>query len=90
MTARRRSAAPVRQNIYYWAPPTSPPAKLLLRVEEAADLLGLSRTRVFELIGAGQLESVKVGGSRRVPRAAVEAFVAGLQWEGTAQRRAAR
>lgn len=54
------------------------PGRLLLRVEEAADLLGVGRTRVYELIGSGALQSVKIGGSRRVPAAALRAFVTRL------------
>jgi len=47
----------------------------LLRVEEAADLLAISRSRAYELIAGGDLASVQIGRSRRVPAAAVEAFV---------------
>jgi excisionase family DNA binding protein len=54
-------------------------AKLLLRPEEAAEVLGVGRTKVYELMAAGELESVQVGRSRRLPTAAVEAFVAGLR-----------
>ena len=40
--------------------------KLLLTVREAADVLSVSRSRVYELIYAEQLDSVKIGRSRRV------------------------
>jgi excisionase family DNA binding protein len=53
--------------------------RLLLRVEEVAELLGIGRTKVFELIRCGELRSVKVGGSRRVSAAAVTAYVAMLE-----------
>ncbi len=56
---------------------------LLVPVEEAARLLGLSRTKVFSLISSGELESVKIGRLRRVPRAALDAYVAGLRHAGT-------
>lgn len=49
--------------------------RLLLRVDEAAELLGLGRSKVYELVTAGELESVTVGRARRIPRAALEAFV---------------
>ncbi len=55
-----------------------PVAKLLLRVEEVAQLLGIGRTRIYHLIASGELASVKIGGSRRVPTAAVHRYVAGL------------
>ena len=47
----------------------------LFRVEEAAEWLGLSRTKAYELVYRGALQSVTIGRSRRVPLAALEAFV---------------
>jgi excisionase family DNA binding protein len=52
---------------------------VLLRVEEAAELLGLGRTKTYELVLSGELESVKVGKARRIPRAALEEFVERLR-----------
>ena len=51
---------------------------LLLRPEEAARVLRVSRTRVFELIRSGELRSVKIGHLRRVSATALAEFVAGL------------
>jgi excisionase family DNA binding protein len=51
---------------------------ILLRVEEAARLLGIGRTRVYDLIRLNLLQSVKVFGARRIPRAAVDAYVQSL------------
>ncbi len=48
---------------------------LLLTPEEAARMLGCGRTYVYGLIASGELESVKVGRLRRVPLAAVQAYV---------------
>jgi excisionase family DNA binding protein len=42
------------------------PVRLLYRPEEAAAVLGLGRTKVYELMASGELRSVKVGGARRV------------------------
>lgn len=50
--------------------------KLLLRPEEAAQLLGISRARLYQLIAAGQIGSLRIGRSRRIPFAALEKFVA--------------
>lgn len=44
---------------------------LLLRVDEAAEALALSRTKLYELMASGELESVKLGRARRVPVAAI-------------------
>jgi excisionase family DNA binding protein len=53
--------------------------RLLLRPEEVAELIGVGRTKVYELMGSGLIRSVKIGNSRRVPRIAVDEFVAMLQ-----------
>ena len=49
--------------------------KLLLTPEEAAELLGIGRTKVYELILTNVLESVKIGTARRVPTDALTEFV---------------
>jgi excisionase family DNA binding protein len=54
------------------------PERLLFRPEEAGTVLGLGRTKVYELMASGQLRSVKVGGARRVSATALVDFVADL------------
>ena len=49
--------------------------KLLYRVTEVAAALGLSRAKVYQLIQAGTLASVKIDGSRRVKAADLRAYV---------------
>lgn len=56
-----------------------PPTPLLLTVVEAARLLGVGRSTAYELLASGELESVHIGRSRRIPVAAVESYVAGLR-----------
>ena len=51
--------------------------RLLLRPEEVAKALGIGRTTVFELIRSGELRSVKIGKSRRIPAEAVREYVDG-------------
>jgi excisionase family DNA binding protein len=51
------------------------PFRLLVTVAEAADALGLCRSIIYELLLAGELPSVKIGRARRIPVAALEAFV---------------
>lgn len=48
---------------------------LLLTAEEAARILSVSRSRVYELIAAGELASLKLGRSRRISRRALETFI---------------
>ncbi len=58
--------------------PSQQPAKLLFSIPEAAAQLSLGQTVVWKLISTGQLNSVKVGRSRRVPWTALQAFVTSL------------
>jgi excisionase family DNA binding protein len=51
----------------------------LLTPEEAAQALRVGRSKVYELIAAGALRSVKIGGSRRISAAALAEFVAQLE-----------
>lgn len=63
------------------APWASAPTRLL-RPEEAAEFLALSRARVYELMAAGKIESILIGRSRRIPFAALHDFVNCLRAEG--------
>jgi excisionase family DNA binding protein len=54
---------------------------MLYKPDEAARLLGIGRSKVYELLAADELESVKVGSARRIPAAALEEFVARLRDE---------
>lgn len=58
-------------------------AALLLRPEEGARALGVSRARLYELLASGEIESVRIGRSRRIPRQALEAFVERLRSRNT-------
>ena len=51
--------------------------KMLLTVWEAADVLSVSRSRVYELLYPAQLDSVKIGRSRRVALASVRLLADG-------------
>jgi excisionase family DNA binding protein len=52
--------------------------RLLLTVPEAAEALAISRSKLYELLAAGLVRSVRIDGSRRVPVEALETYVAGL------------
>jgi excisionase family DNA binding protein len=49
---------------------------VLLTIPDAARMLSLGRTKVYELIGTDPLEVVRVGRSVRVPVDAVHSYVA--------------
>jgi len=48
---------------------------LLLRPSETAQMIGISRSRVYELISSGVLPSIRVGGVVRVPVDALRAWI---------------
>jgi excisionase family DNA binding protein len=52
---------------------------LLLRVEEAAERLGIARTLMYSLVRTNQVESVCVGRLRRIPVAALDEYVERLR-----------
>ncbi|QJY45594.1 helix-turn-helix domain-containing protein [Pseudonocardia broussonetiae] len=49
--------------------------QLLLTVEEAAEVLRIGRTTMFELIRTGQVATVPIGRLRRVPLDALQQFI---------------
>jgi excisionase family DNA binding protein len=49
--------------------------RLLLRPEEGADAIGVSRARFYELMSAGRIKSIKIGRSRRIPLAELESWI---------------
>lgn len=54
------------------APPPEPPA--LVAVDDAARILGVSRTSLYGLMDAGEVPSKHVGRRRLIPRVALDAF----------------
>lgn len=48
---------------------------LLLTVEEASKLLGVSRSKMYEMVATGEVRSIKIGRMRRVPRKILDEYV---------------
>ena len=59
-------------------------SRLLFTPEHAADRLDVGRTTIYALMASGELRSVKIGRSRRVPAAALEEYVTRLVGGGNA------
>ena len=59
---------------------------LLLPVEEAAEVLRIGRSKVYELIASGELEAVHIGRCLRVPVGGLEDFVEALRRSRADQR----
>ena len=49
---------------------------IAVRVPEAARLIGLSRSRLYELMRRGEVDYVKVGGATLIPYEGLRAFIA--------------
>jgi excisionase family DNA binding protein len=53
--------------------------KLLYQPREAASLLSISRSKVYELMAAGALASIQIGRARRIPAEALRRFIASCE-----------
>ena len=53
--------------------------KFLFTVTEACDAIGCGRTRIYELINSGEIQTVRMGGRRLIPYAALKGFADNLQ-----------
>jgi excisionase family DNA binding protein len=56
----------------------------LLTPEEASAALGICRSKLYELLRAGVIESVHIGASRRIPVTAMTEYVERLRQEAMA------
>jgi excisionase family DNA binding protein len=54
---------------------TGPGEPLLLTVPQAARMLAIGRSLLYELIASGELEAIHIGRCARVPLDALSAFV---------------
>jgi excisionase family DNA binding protein len=52
-----------------------PEEKLAFRVNEAVAVSGLSRSTLYELLKAGKLRAVKIGGRRLILRESLQALL---------------
>ena len=53
--------------------------KLLYKPEEAAALCSVGRSTIYEVMRTGELESIQLKSSRRIPAQALEAYIAKLR-----------
>ena len=52
-----------------------PVEPICVRVNDAARMIGIGRTKLYELISAGELETIKIGKATRVTTASLHEFV---------------
>jgi excisionase family DNA binding protein len=51
------------------------PERLLLRVPEAAERLGIGRTKMYEMIASGELPAIHIGRAVRISASALQKWV---------------
>jgi excisionase family DNA binding protein len=59
--------------------------RLLLTPEEAAQVLAIGRSKVYDLLRSEEIFSIRIGGSRRIPVSALHEFVGRLCYTQNAQ-----
>lgn len=52
-----------------------PPDPICVRVNDAARMIGIGRTKLYELIAAGEVETVKLGKSTRITTASLHDLI---------------
>ena len=61
------------------------PERLLYRIEEAAEAMGVGRSTVYEMVWAGELNTVRIGKrGQRVPVEEIKRWIAEQQGENDA------
>ncbi|GGO91251.1 MULTISPECIES: helix-turn-helix domain-containing protein [Sphingomonadaceae] len=51
------------------------PDPICVRVNDAAHMIGIGRTKLYELIAAGEIETVKLGKSTRITTASLHDLI---------------
>jgi excisionase family DNA binding protein len=52
--------------------------RLLLTVPEAAEALAISRSKLYQLLATGAVDSIRIDGSRRIPVSALNDYITHL------------
>lgn len=55
--------------------PLPPPDPICVRVNDAARMISVGRTKLYELIAAGEVETVKLGKSTRITTASLHDLI---------------
>ncbi len=57
--------------------------KILLTPAEATEVLAIGRSRIYEMLACGELPSLRIGRSIRIPAEALQEWVKAQQTGGT-------
>jgi excisionase family DNA binding protein len=74
--ARHRKVERALMSARFSARKAPPDPLAVLTVAQVCEVLQLGRAKVYLLLKSGDLESIKIGSARRIPREAVERFIA--------------
>lgn len=55
------------------------PQRATITVEEAAEILGISKASAYRAAGAGEIPAIRIGRRLVIPRASFEKFLAGSE-----------
>jgi excisionase family DNA binding protein len=55
------------------------PEPELLRISECSQILGIGRSKIYQLVAAGDLPVIRIGRAVRVPRRALSAWIEARQ-----------
>jgi excisionase family DNA binding protein len=58
------------------------PQRLLLRIPEVAETLGIGRTKIYEMIATGELPTIRVGRAVRISVSTLQKWVEEREQQG--------
>ena len=64
------------------SPQEGTPQRLLLRIPEVAETLGIGRTKIYELIAIGELPTIRVGRAVRISVSTLQKWVEEREQQG--------
>jgi excisionase family DNA binding protein len=64
------------------SPQEGAPQRLLLRIPEVAETLGIGRTKIYELIATGELPTIRVGRAIRISVSTLQKWVEAREQQG--------
>ncbi len=63
-------------------PQEGAPQRLLLRIPEVAETLGIGRTKIYEMIATGELPTIRVGRAVRISVTTLQKWVEEREQQG--------
>jgi len=64
------------------SPQEGTPQRLLLRIPEVAETLGIGRTKIYEMIATGELPTIRIGRAVRISVTTLQKWVEEREQQG--------